>query len=392
MKSIRKYLDKIKPNFEKGGRFQYLGSVFEGFESFLFVPNTTSKCGAHIHDAIDSKRVISFVIIALLPALIFGMYNIGYQNALVAGRLSDATFLGMFFYGMLQMLPKILVSYIVGLTIEFAWAQWKHEEIQEGYLATGILIPMVIPVNCPLWCLALACAFSVIFCKEIFGGTGMNFVNPALAARAFLFFSYPTVMSGDNCWVAKDEILGLGYQIADATTAATPLGAIVQNPDMQIDTMAAVTGLIPGSMGETSFIAIALGAVMLLWTGVASWRIMLSVFVGGGITAALFHSCGASPLTAFQQIVLGGFAFGAVFMATDPVTAARTETGKWIYGFLIGVVAVVVRVMNPGYPEGMMLAILLMNACAPLIDWCVVYLTSYKTVEKIRRIQSWQKN
>lgn len=385
MKSIRKYLDKIKPNFEKGGRFQYLGSVFEGFESFLFVPNTTSKCGAHIHDAIDSKRVISFVIIALLPALIFSMYNIGYQNALVAGRLSDATFLGMFFYGMLQMLPKILVSYIVGLTIEFAWAQWKHEEIQEGYLATGILIPMVIPVNCPLWCLALACAFSVIFCKEIFGGTGMNFVNPALAARAFLFFSYPTVMSGDNCWVAKDEILGLGYQIADATTAATPLGAIVQNPDMQIDTMAAVTGLIPGSMGETSFIAIALGAVMLLWTGVASWRIMLSVFVGGGITAALFHSCGASPLTAFQQIVLGGFAFGAVFMATDPVTAARTETGKWIYGFLIGVVAVVVRVMNPGYPEGMMLAILLMNACAPLIDWCVVERNISRRTKRLKK-------
>ena len=385
MKSIRKYLDKIKPNFEKGGRFQYLGSVFEGFESFLFVPNTTSKCGAHIHDAIDSKRVISFVIIALLPALIFGMYNIGYQNALVAGRLSDATFLGMFFYGMLQMLPKILVSYIVGLTIEFAWAQWKHEEIQEGYLATGILIPMVIPVNCPLWCLALACAFSVIFCKEIFGGTGMNFVNPALAARAFLFFSYPTVMSGDNCWVAKDEILGLGYQIADATTAATPLGAIVQNPDMQIDTMAAVTGLIPGSMGETSFIAIALGAVMLLWTGVASWRIMLSVFVGGGIAAALFHSCGASPLTAFQQIVLGGFAFGAVFMATDPVTAARTETGKWIYGFLIGVVAVVVRVMNPGYPEGMMLAILLMNACAPLIDWCVVERNISRRTKRLKK-------
>ena len=385
MKSIRKYLDKIKPNFEKGGRFQYLGSVFEGFESFLFVPNTTSKCGAHIHDAIDSKRVISFVIIALLPALIFGMYNIGYQNALVAGRLSDAKFLGMFFYGMLQMLPKILVSYIVGLTIEFAWAQWKHEEIQEGYLATGILIPMVIPVNCPLWGLALACAFSVIFCKEIFGGTGMNFVNPALAARAFLFFSYPTVMSGDNCWVAKDEILGLGYQIADATTAATPLGAIVQNPDMQIDTMAAVTGLIPGSMGETSFIAIVLGALMLLWTGVASWRIMLSVFVGGGITAALFHSCGASPLTAFQQIVLGGFAFGAVFMATDPVTAARTETGKWIYGFLIGVVAVVVRVMNPGYPEGMMLAILLMNACAPLIDWCVVERNISRRTKRLKK-------
>lgn len=372
MKIIRNYLNRIKPNFERGGKLQAFGSVFEGLESFLFVPNTTAKSGAHIHDAVDSKRIISFVIIALLPATLFGMYNIGYQNALMAGQLENASHISMFIYGLLQMLPKILVSYIVGLTIEFAWAQWKHEEIQEGYLATGLLIPLIIPVNCPLWCLALACAFSVIFCKEIFGGTGMNFINPALAARAFLFFSYPTVMSGDNCWVAKDEIFGLGYTIADTTTAATPLALAAQNVNVEIDTAAAIIGLIPGSMGETSIIAIGLGAALLLITGVASWRIILSVFAGGILTSALFASLGMSPLGIADHLILGGFAFGAVFMATDPVTAARTETGKYIYGLLIGCIAIVVRVMNPGYPEGMMLAILLMNVCAPLIDWCVV--------------------
>lgn len=372
MKIIRNYLNRIKPNFERGGKLQAFGSVFEGLESFLFVPNTTAKSGAHIHDAVDSKRIISFVIIALLPATLFGMYNIGYQNALMAGQLENASHISMFIYGLLQMLPKILVSYIVGLTIEFAWAQWKHEEIQEGYLATGLLIPLIIPVNCPLWCLALACAFSVIFCKEIFGGTGMNFINPALAARAFLFFSYPTVMSGDNCWVAKDEIFGLGYTIADTTTAATPLALAAQNVNVEIDTAAAIIGLIPGSMGETSIIAIGLGAALLLITGVASWRIILSVFAGGILTSALFASLGMSPLGIADHLILGGFAFGAVFMATDPVTAARTETGKYIYGLLVGCIAIVVRVMNPGYPEGMMLAILLMNVCAPLIDWCVV--------------------
>ncbi|MEE1317609.1 MAG: NADH:ubiquinone reductase (Na(+)-transporting) subunit B [Prevotella sp.] len=372
MKIIRNYLNRIKPNFERGGKLQAFGSVFEGLESFLFVPNTTAKSGAHIHDAVDSKRIISFVIIALLPATLFGMYNIGYQNALMAGQLENASHISMFIYGLLQMLPKILVSYIVGLTIEFAWAQWKHEEIQEGYLATGLLIPLIIPLNCPLGCLALACAFSVIFCKEIFGGTGMNFINPALAARAFLFFSYPTVMSGDNCWVAKDEIFGLGYTIADTTTAATPLALAAQNVNVEIDTAAAIIGLIPGSMGETSIIAIGLGAALLLITGVASWRIILSVFAGGILTSALFASLGMSPLGITDHLILGGFAFGAVFMATDPVTAARTETGKYIYGLLIGCIAIIVRVMNPGYPEGMMLAILLMNVCAPLIDWCVV--------------------
>lgn len=372
MKQLRNYLNKIKPNFEPGGKLQMFGSVFEGFESFLYVPNTTAKSGAHIHDSADSKRIISIVVIALIPAILFGMYNIGYQNAALAGKLHEATFLGMFLYGLIQMLPKILVSYIVGLSIEFAWAQWKHEEIQEGYLATGLLIPLIIPVNCPLWCLAIACAFSVIFCKEIFGGTGMNFINPALAARAFLFFSYPTVMSGDNCWVAKDEVLGLGYGIADAATAATPLGLMAQNAGSQIDTASAIIGLIPGSMGETSVIAIGIGAILLLVTGVASWKIMLSVFAGGAATAVLFEWLGMSAMGVTEHLVLGGFAFGAVFMATDPVTAARTETGKYIYGALIGCVTIVVRVMNPGYPEGMMLAILLMNVCAPLIDWCVV--------------------
>lgn len=388
MNPIRKYLNNIKPNFEKGGKLEMFGSTFEGFESFLFVPNTTSKSGVHIHDAADSKRLISFVIIALLPALLFGMYNIGYQNALYAngGQLpADASCVSMFIYGLLQMLPKILVSYIVGLAIEFAWAQWKHEEIQEGYLATGILIPMIIPVNCPLWCLALACAFSVIFCKEIFGGTGMNFVNPALAARAFLFFSYPTVMSGDNCWVAKDQIFGLGYQVADGTTAATPLAIASQDPSYVIDSMNAAIGLIPGSMGETSFIAIMIGALLLIWTGVASWKIMLSVFVGGGLTAWMFNSLGMTTMCPCDQFLVGGFAFGAVFMATDPVTAARTECGKWVYGFLIGVVAVVVRVMNPGYPEGMMLAILLMNVCAPLIDWCVVQRNISRRANRLKK-------
>lgn len=385
MKALRNYLNKIKPNFEQGGKLQMFGSVFEGVESFLFVPNTTSKSGVHIHDAIDSKRLISFVIIALIPALVFGMYNIGYQNALLAGQLENTSCISMFVYGFLQMLPKILVSYIVGLAIEFAWAQMKHEEIQEGYLATGILIPMIIPVNCPLWCLALACAFSVIFCKEIFGGTGMNFINPALAARAFLFFSYPTMMSGESCWVAKDQVFGLGYNLPDATTAATPLALAAIGSDVPVDMTAAVVGLIPGSMGETSVIAILIGAIILLWTGIASWRIMLSVFVGGALTAAIFSYLGMSTLSVTEHLVLGGFAFGAVFMATDPVTAARTECGKWVYGFLIGVIAVLVRVMNPGYPEGMMLAILLMNVCAPLIDWCVVQRNITRRANRIKK-------
>ena len=371
MKALRKYIDKIKPNFEEGGKLHALRSVFDGFETFLFVPNETSKTGVHIHDAIDSKRIMSFVVIALIPALLFGMFNVGYQNYMASG--TEGTYLDMFIYGFMAVLPKIVVAYAVGLGIEFVVAQWKKEEIQEGFLVSGMLIPMIVPVNTPLWILAIAVAFSVIFAKEIFGGTGMNIFNPALITRAFLFFAYPTAMTGDDTvWVAQSPILGFGGQVPDTFTAATPLGEAAAGQPVTTEFMDAVIGLIPGSIGETSVIAIALGAILLLWTGIASWRIMLSVFVGGALTGLLFESLGLTTLTWADQLVMGGFCFGAVFMATDPVTAARTEGGKFIYGFLIGVVAVMVRVLNPGYPEGMMLAILLMNMFAPTIDYCFV--------------------
>ena len=371
MKALRKYIDKIKPNFEEGGKLHAFRSVFDGFETFLFVPNETNKTGVNIHDAIDSKRIMSFVVIALIPALLFGMFNVGYWNFMASG--TEGTYLDMFIYGFLAVLPKIVVSYAVGLGIEFVVAQWKKEEIQEGFLVSGMLIPMIVPVNTPLWILAIAVAFSVIFAKEIFGGTGMNIFNPALITRAFLFFAYPTAMTGDdNVWIAQNSILGFGGQVPDIYTAATPLGEAAAGLPVTTDFANAVIGLIPGSIGETSVIAIALGAILLLWTGVASWKIMLSVFVGGALTGLLFESLGLTEITWAEQLVYGGFCFGAVFMATDPVTSARTEGGKYIYGFLIGFVAVMVRVLNPGYPEGMMLAILLMNMFAPTIDYCFV--------------------
>ena len=370
--SLRKYLDNIKPTFEKGGKLHAFRSVFDGLETFLYVPNTTSVSGTNIHDAIDSKRIMSFVVIALLPALLFGMYNIGYQNFAAAGKLAEASFWNMFMFGFLAVLPKLIVSYVVGLGIEFAWAQWKGEEIQEGYLVPGIIIPMIVPVSCPLWMLALACAFSVIFVKEIFGGTGMNIFNVAVAARMFLFFSYSSAMTGDRVWVATNSIFGLGNTLPDAFTAATPLGQLATGsmPDASLADM--IIGFIPGSIGETSVIAIAIGAVILLWTGIASWKTMGSVFAGGIVMAVLFHVLGMTPIQWYEHIVLGGFCFGAVFMATDPVTSARTETGKYYYGFFIGALAVIVRVMNPGFPEGMMLAIFFGNMIAPLIDYCVV--------------------
>lgn len=370
--SLKKYLNKIKPHFEEGGKLHAFWSIYDGFESFLYVPNTTAKTGAHIHDAIDSKRIMSLVVIALMPALLFGMYNIGYQNYSAAGQLANASFWEMFCFGFLALLPKILVSYIVGLGIEFAWAQWKKEEIQEGYLVTGMLMPLIIPISCPLWMLALSIAFAVILCKEIFGGTGMNIFNIALSARAFLFFSYPSVMTGDTVWVANHSIFGLGNTLPDATTMATPLGELAQHTDIPYTINEMMIGLIPGSVGETSVIAIALGAILLLLTGIASWKTMFSVLAGGGIMAVLFQSLGMTPIEWYEHLILGGFCFGAVFMATDPVTSARTETGKYIYGALIGVMTVIIRVMNPGYPEGMMLSILFANMFAPLIDYCVV--------------------
>lgn len=348
----------MRPSFEDGGKLHMFRSVFDGFETFMFVSPTASKQGTHIHDCMDSKRLMTFVIIALMPALLFGMYNVGYQHFKFAGE--EATFFETFIFGFLAVLPKIVVSYVVGLGIEFTVAQWKKEEIQEGFLVSGMIIPMIIPVSTPLWMLALATAFSVIFAKEVFGGTGYNIFNVALITRAFLFFSYPQSMTGDTVWVAE---------LPDGVTAATPLAT-----PASFDLNDSIFGLIPGCIGETSVIAIAIGAVILIATGVASWKTMVSVFVGGALTACIFNSVGTTPASQmpwFAHLCVGGFAFGAVFMATDPVTSARTETGKWIYGFLVGVIAICVRCAG-GYPEGMMLAILAMNMFAPLIDYFVV--------------------
>ena len=383
--SLRKYLDKVKPTFEEGGKLHAFRSVFDGFETFLFVPNDTAKSGVNIHDAIDSKRIMSIVVIALLPALLFGMYNVGYQNAAHAQALASTSFVEMFLYGALAVLPKILVSYIVGLGIEFAWAQWKGEEIQEGYLVSGIIIPMIVPVGCPLWMLAIAVAFAVVIGKEIFGGTGMNIFNVALVARAFLFFSYPTKMSGDQVWIANDTIFGLGHVAVDSTTGATPLGQLAAGTDITASLQDMILGFIPGSIGETSVVAIAIGAVILLWTGIASWRTMFSVIAGGAIAAVIFQATDMCAIAWYEHLVLGGFAFGAVFMATDPVTSERTNTGKYIYGFMIGALAIIIRVMNPGYPEGMMLAILFGNMMAPLIDHYVVEANVSKRMKRIQK-------
>ena len=384
MKFLRNYLDKIKPNFEEGGKLHAFRSLFDGFETFLFVPDETSKSGANIHDAIDSKRIMSLVVLALVPALLVGMYNIGLQNALAAGTVETTGWFEMFVYGLFVTLPKIVVSYVVGLGIEFTVAQWKNEEIHEGFLVSGILIPMIVPVGCPLWILAIATAFAVIFAKEVFGGTGMNIVNVALIARAFIFFAYPSVISGDGVWVATESILGFGADVAnvDAYTCATALQhaangvEIVGASGAQLSVMDMLFGFMPGSIGETSVVAIALGALLLLWTGVASWKTMFSVFVGGIAMSLLFQYTlpenAVAQVPFWQHLILGGFCFGAVFMATDPVTSARTEVGKYIYGFGIGAMAILIRVLNPGYPEGMMLAILLMNVVAPFIDYCVV--------------------
>lgn len=397
MNALRKQIDKIKPAFTKGGRFSALESVFDGFETFLFVPNTTSKRrGAHVHDAIDSKRTMSVVIFALLPALLFGMYNVGLQHNIAVGV--EASFWSPFFYGFLSVLPQIIVSYAVGLGIEFIIAQMKHEEIQEGFLVTGILIPMIIPVETPLWMIAVATAFAVVFAKEVFGGTGYNVFNVALITRAFLFFSYPAAMSGDSVWVRLGSTFGLGgaEKAVDGFSGATPLGQIAAAKGMLPDihnTLGgpltdwdAFLGFLPGSVGEVSTLAILIGACILIYTGIASYKIMVSGVVGVFAMAAVFNAIGATPamqVSALHHLIYGGFAFGIVFMATDPVTAARTEAGKWVYGFLIGVMVVFIRVLNAGYAEGMMLAILLMNTFAPLIDYIVVERNTQKRLKRL---------
>lgn len=379
-----------------GGKLQAFRSVFDGFETFLYTPNTTSTSGVHVHDAIDSKRVMIIVVLALIPCLLFGIYNTGYQNFLCSGTPME--FWPMMAYGTLAILPRIVVTYAVGLGIEFIVAQWRGEEIQEGFLVTGMLVPLICPITTPLWMLAVATAFSVIFVKEVFGGTGFNVFNVALVTRAFLFFAYPAQMSGDNAFIAKEPICGLGGHVvyADGVSGATPLGQIATGSDSianavgdPVSTLDAFIGLIPGSFGETSTLCVLLGAILLLITGVASWRIMLSVFAGGlfmGWIANTFATdlYPASMLSPVDQLVYGGFAFAAVFMATDPVTAARTGTGKYIYGFLVGVIAILIRVYNNGYPEGAMLAVLLMNAFAPLIDYCVVQANVNRRLRRLK--------
>jgi len=397
LNALRKQIDKIKPAFTKGGRFSALESVFDGFETFLFVPNTTSKRrGAHVHDAIDSKRTMSVVIFALLPALLFGMYNVGLQHNIAVGV--EASFWSTFFYGFLSVLPQIIVSYAVGLGIEFIIAQMKHEEIQEGFLVTGILIPMIIPVETPLWMIAVATAFAVVFAKEVFGGTGYNVFNVALITRAFLFFSYPAPMSGDSVWVRLGSTFGLGgaEKAVDGFSGATPLGQIAAAKGMLPDihnTLGgpltdwdAFLGFLPGSVGEVSTLAILIGACILIYTGIASYKIMVSGVVGVVVMAAVFNAFGTTPamqVSALHHLIYGGFAFGIVFIATDPVTAARTEAGKWVYGFLIGIMVVFIRVLNAGYAEGMMLAILLMNTFAPLIDYIVVERNTQKRLKRL---------
>lgn len=372
----------VKPGlFEKGGKLGWLHSTVDAFDTFLRVPATVTAKGAHVRDAVDIKRIMIIVVLAVVPAALFGMWNVGYQHNLAVGDLPG--FWNQFFWGLLKVLPLYLVSYIVGLGIEFASAQIKGEEVNEGYLVSGMLIPLIVPVDVPLWMLAIAVAFAVIFGKEVFGGTGMNFLNPALLCRAFLFFSYPISMSGSEVWVAHR----CG---ADAISGATPLsyltegqGALeaINNAGYSFWNM--FSGIIPGSVGETSVIAILIGAVILIWTGVASWKIMVSSVAGALLVGWLGNVCGATDVPAYYQLVMGGFAFGTVFMATDPVTSAQTETGKWIYGFLIGALCVVVRLFNPGYAEGMMLAILLMNTFAPLIDH---YVTSVATGRRAKKV------
>ncbi len=383
-------MDKARPSFEEGGKLHAFRSVYDGFDTFLFTPNETSRSGVHIHDSMDSKRTMIIVIVALIPCLLFGMYNAGYQHWLASGA-ETFPFWQLMAYGFLAVLPRLVVAYVVGLGIEFIVAQWRKEEIQEGFLVTGILIPMICPIETPLWMIAVATAFSVIFVKEVFGGTGYNIFNVALVTRAFLFFAYPAQMSGDKVFVASGKMLGIGSEI-DGLTCATPLGQVATSGATDAAGVAnAMTdiagdpvslwhmflGLIPGSFGETSTLCILIGALILLFTGIASWRIVLSVFAGGAVMALIANWCAtptypASFLTVGEQLCLGGFAFAAVFMAPDPVTSCRTNTGKYIYGFLVGVVAILIRTYNNGYPEGAMLAVLLMNALAPLIDYCVV--------------------
>ncbi len=393
MKKFRNFIDKIKPHFEKGGKFEKLHSTFEGFETFLFVPDKVTTKGAHIRDYIDMKRTMIIVVLALVPSLLFGIWNTGYFHFMALGETYGETifFWDTFFYGLEKILPIIIVSYLTGLAIEFGFAQVRGHEINEGFLVTGMLIPLVLPADIPLWMVALATAFTVVIGKEIFGGTGMNIWNPALLARAFLFFAYPAFMSGDKIWISG---MKNGEGIVDGFSGATALAQAAEGNTsfvngvggpIQVNDM--FMGFIPGSIGETSVLAILIGALILIVTGIGSWKIMTSAVAGGLVMGFLLNAFAVNPfmeIPAWEHLLLGGFAFGVVFMATDPVSAAQTNRGKWIYGFLVGFLAILIRVLNPAYPEGVMLAILLMNTFAPLIDHYVIETNIKKRMKRTK--------
>lgn len=376
MKALRSIVDKLKPTFSKGGKLAFLESTFDGFETFLFVPNKTTQHGAHVRDCNDMKRTMIMVVIALIPALLFGCYNTGIQVGLEGWTA--------FFYGLVRILPMIATTYIVGLGIEFTAAQLRGHAINEGFLVSGLLIPLVMPVSTPLWMVALGTAFAVIFGKEVFGGTGMNVFNPAVLARAFVFFAYTPQMSGEKVWYSDWTMMGAQV---DGITGATALEQLATTGNMQWSALDAFLGFIPGSFGETSTLAILIGAAILLFTGIASWKTMVSVFVGGAATAYLFSALGMFDYPAYYHLLVGGFAFGAVFMATDPVTSAQTSTGKYIVGFMTGAIAILIRQVNPAYPEGMMLSILFMNALAPLVDYFVVEANIRRRQNRVKTVK-----
>jgi Na+-transporting NADH:ubiquinone oxidoreductase subunit B len=387
MKVLRDALDKAKHNFEKGGKWERYYYVFEAFDTFAFVPNTTTgPKGAQIRDAVDMKRLMMTVIISMIPCLLFGIYNVGYQHFVAIGQ--EGSLGEMVWIGLKQVVPVIIVSYAAGLGVEFVFATFRRHPVNEGFLVTGMLIPLVMPPDIPLWQVALATIFAVIIGKEAFGGTGMNVVNVALTARAFLYFAYPVDMAGE-VWTYLPE----GVQTVSGYSGATPLAVAAETITAGGNAVSELTsfgngwadgiytfgnmflGLIPGSVGETSTIMCLIGAFILIFTGVGSWKIIVSVFGGAFAMGLLLNAIGGNPfveMPAHYHLVMGGLAFGSVFMATDPVTATHTETGKWFYGALIGMLTVLIRAFNPAYPEGIMLAILLMNVFAPLIDYFVV--------------------
>jgi Na+-transporting NADH:ubiquinone oxidoreductase subunit B len=384
LKALLNIVEKVKPHFEKGGKLQRFHRSFEAFDTFLFVQGHVTSKGSHIRDAMDMKRTMFFVIIALVPTLLFGMWNVGLQHYRAIGL--EVGFMDQFLFGLVKVLPIVVVSYGVGLGIEFLFAELRDHEVNEGFLVSGMLIPLIVPVTTPLWMVAVATAFAVVIGKEVFGGTGMNILNPALLARAFLFFAYPSYLSGE-VWVELS--LQEGQQILDGFSGATALAVLAAGEAQYLPSaMEMFLGTIPGSIGETSTLAVLIGAFILIATGVGSLRIMASVVLGGllmGFILNVFAVNAFMEIPPYYHLIMGGFAFGAVYMATDPVTASQTGTGKYIYGVLIGVVTVLIRVVNPAYPEGMMLAILFMNVFAPLIDHYVVEAHIKRRLRRVKK-------